>query len=92
MRLLLFVGGGELELNLNNTVQLIAIISFAAVLVKKLIVSPLQTAITALNAAVQELKAVLSRLEQDQKNIDIRLTRVEESAKSAHKRIDGLEE
>lgn len=85
------IGGVNLELNLSNTVQLITVIGFIVAVVKYTIISPLQTAITTLNQAVGELKAMLKSLENDQKNIDTRLIRVEESTKSAHKRIDGLE-
>lgn len=83
-------GGGALELNLSNTVQLITIISFTAGLIKFLIVKPLQTAITALKEAITEMKDMLFRLDQDQKGMDKRLVAVEESAKSAHKRLDGM--
>lgn len=79
-----------MELNLSNTVQLITIISFTAGLIKFLIVKPLQTAITALKEAITEMKDMLFRLDQDQKGIDKRLVAVEESAKSAHKRLDGM--
>jgi len=80
-----------LELNMSNTVQLITIVGFASLVVKLLIISPLQTAITALNDAVKELKTMLSTLDKEQKESGTRLTRVEESVKSAHKRLDGLE-
>ncbi len=87
----LFLLGGEgLELNLNNTVQIITIISFAAVLVKYLIVAPLQTAINALKEAITEMKNMISCLSDEQKCIDKRLVAVEESTKSAHKRIDEM--
>ena len=84
-------GGGELELNLNNTVQLVTIITFTAGLVKYLIVQPLQTAITSLKEAVTDMKNMIFRMEQEQKCIDKRLVAVEESAKSFHKRLDGME-
>ena len=87
----IFIGGEGLELNLNNTVQIIAIIAFAAGVVKYMVVIPLQGAIITLERAVEELKTVLCRMDQDQKGIDKRLVAVEESAKSAHKRLDGLE-
>lgn len=80
-----------MELNLSNTVQLITVVGFAAVLVKQLIINPLQTAIASLNKAVEDLKSVLTRIEREQNSIDRRLVVVEESAKSAHKRIDGME-
>jgi hypothetical protein len=80
-----------MELNLSNTVQLITIITFTAGMVKFLIVKPLQTAIAALKEAITEMKNMMFRIDQDQKGIDKRLVAVEESAKSAHKRLDGLE-
>lgn len=80
-----------MELNLSNTVQLITVISFTSLFVKYLIVNPLQSAIDALKEAVAEIKAILCRMDNEQKGIDKRLVAVEESAKSAHKRIDGLE-
>lgn len=80
-----------MELNLSNTVQLVTIITFTAGLVKYLIVNPLQTAITALKEAVTDMKNMIFRIDQDQKGIDKRLVAIEESTKSLHKRVDGLE-
>lgn len=80
-----------MELNLNNTVQIITIVGFAAAVVKYLIVTPLQMSIGQLQRAIEKMEAVLSDLAEEQKSIDKRLVAVEESAKSAHKRIDGME-
>lgn len=80
-----------MELTLSNTVQIISVIGFLALLVKQLIITPLQTTISSLNRAVEELKGVLTRIEREQNSIDRRLVVVEESAKSAHKRLDGME-
>ncbi|TCL35662.1 hypothetical protein EV210_111128 [Anaerospora hongkongensis] len=80
-----------MELTLSNTVQIISVIGFLALLVKQLIINPLQAAISSLNKAVEELKGVLTRIEREQNHIDRRLVVVEESAKSAHKRLDGME-
>lgn len=90
MALFLF-GGGVLELNLSNTVQIISIVGFASVSVKYLIVNPLQTAIDSLQKAIVKMETLLERLEQDQKSMDKRLVVCEESTKSAHKRLDSLE-
>jgi hypothetical protein len=84
-------GGEELELNLTNTLQIIAIIGFAAGIVKQLLVKPLQLAIDSLQKAIEKMEIVLSHLSEDQKGIDKRLVAVEESTKSAHKRLDGME-
>jgi len=79
------------ELNLNNTVQIIAVIGFAAGIVKLLIVKPLQGAIETLQKAIDKMETMLNNLSEEQKSIDKRLVAVEESTKSAHKRIDGME-
>ena len=84
-------GDEGLELNLNNTVQIIAIIGAAAGLVKLVIVQPLQTSINLLKEAITKMKDTLSRVADEQKCIDKRLVVVEESTKSAHKRLDGME-
>ena len=85
------MGGGELEITLTNAVQLITVVGFVSLLVKQLIINPLQTAIVTLNKAVDDLKTVLTRIEREQNSIDRRLVVVEESTKSAHKRLDGME-
>jgi len=79
------------ELNLNITVQLITVIGFASVIVKLLIVKPLQGAIETLQRAIDKMETMLNNLSEEQKGIDKRLVAVEESTKSAHKRIDGME-
>ena len=80
-----------MELNLNNTVQLITVIGFASVIVKLLIVKPLQGAIETLQKSIEKMETMLNNLSEEQKSIDKRLVAVEESSKSAHKRIDGME-
>lgn len=81
-----------MELTLSNTVQVLTIVTFAAGLVKYLIVNPLQVAIKGLQISIDELKAVVDRIDCDQRASDKRLVAVEVSAKSAHKRLDRLEE
>jgi len=79
------------EINLSNTVQIITIVGFAAVVVKLLVVHPLQISISQLQRAIEKMEDVLSNLADEQKCIDKRLVAVEESTKSAHKRLDGME-
>jgi predicted nucleic acid-binding Zn-ribbon protein len=80
---------------LGNIVAIITIIAAGAGIVagitKYVVVNPLQWAISTLNEAVKELNSMLGHLAEEQKNIDKRLVAVEESTKSAHKRIDGME-
>lgn len=85
-----------MQLTLNDIVQFVAIImpiiGLATALVKLMIINPLQAAIAALKDAVSDVKDILTHLAEEQKNIDKRLVAVESSSKSAHHRIDGIEE
>ena len=80
-----------MELNLNNTVEILGIIGFTAGVLKYIVIDPIQQAMKALEEAMKELKGMLKELSEDQRDIDKRLVAVEESAKQAHKRIDGIE-
>lgn len=80
-----------MEITLSNSVEIIAILTFAAALLRYTVIVPLQTAIATLKEAVDEVKTMLKELSDDQRSIDKRLVAVEESAKQAHKRLDGME-
>ena len=80
-----------MELNLNNTVEILGIIGFAGGVLKYIVIDPIQQAMAAIKEAMEELKGMLKELSEDQRDIDKRLVAVEESAKQAHKRIDGIE-
>lgn len=62
-----------------------------AFIVRWVIIKPLQGTITTLTKSVEELEKTLSILSAETKDIDRRLTRVEESSKSAHHRVDEHE-
>ena len=80
-----------MELNLSNTVEILGIIGFTGGVLKYIVIDPIQQAMTTIKEAMEELKGMLKELSEDQRNIDKRLVAVEESAKQAHKRIDGIE-
>jgi biopolymer transport protein ExbB/TolQ len=84
-----------MNLPLDSIVQWItilgALLTLTSYLLKHMIVSPLQTAITTLKDAVNELKKMLEKVEDVQQDIDKRLVAVEQSAKSAHHRLGRLE-
>ena len=80
-----------MELNLNNTVEILGIIGFTAGVLKYIVIDPIQQAMATIKEAMEELKGMLKELSEDQRDIDKRLVAVEESAKQAHKRIDGIE-
>lgn len=80
-----------MELNLSNTVEILGIIGFTGGVLKYIVIDPIQQAMATIKEAMEELKGMLKELSEDQRNIDKRLVAVEESAKQAHKRIDGIE-
>lgn len=77
-------------------VQITAVAGFVGGIIgwciNKGIISPLSIAITALQETIKEFRDVVDNLKQEQHEIDKRLVVVEQSAKSAHHRLDGLEE
>jgi prefoldin subunit 5 len=80
-----------LEINLSNLVQLITIAVFVGAGINLIVIKPLGSAITALKDTILDLKNAIENTEKARQDMDKRLVRVEESTKSAHHRIDGLE-
>lgn len=82
-------------MELNEIVSYTVIISFAAAVVQYVVIRPLQASISSLGEAVSALRTLLQdiecRLNTETRNLDTRIVCVEESTKSAHKRIDALE-
>ena len=82
-------------MELNDIVSYTVIISFAAAIIQYIIIRPLQQSIASLGEAVTKLEQLLNdincRLNSETRNLDTRIVCVEESTKSAHKRIDALE-
>ena len=82
-------------MELNEIVSYTVIISFSAAVVQYVVIRPLQASISALGEAVSSLRSLLQdiecRLNTETRNLDTRLVCIEESCKSAHKRIDTLE-
>ncbi|MBU2702284.1 prefoldin subunit 5 [Sporomusaceae bacterium BoRhaA] len=81
-----------MEINLGNLVQLITIAVFVGGGINLIVIKPLGSAITALKETIIDLKNAIEKTEEARQDMDKRLVRVEESTKSAHHRIDGLEE
>ena len=82
-------------MGLNDIVSMTVIISFAAAVIQYVIIRPVQLSIATLCEAVTELRQLLQdincRLNTETRNLDTRIVCVEESTKSAHKRLDTLE-
>jgi prefoldin subunit 5 len=79
------------EINLGNLVQLITIAVFVGAGINLIVIKPLGSAITALKDTILDLKNAIENTEKARQDMDKRLVRVEESTKSAHHRIDGIE-
>ena len=77
-------------LNLATTVQLIAIVTFIATVLNYTIIKPLKDSISALGVTIAKMDSTVERLVDNDVSLDRRLTIVEQSAKSAHHRIDEI--
>ena len=80
-----------MNIGLENATIYIAIVTFSVWIAKCLIVSPLKESISGLQRAIEKLEKSISILDSKIDQHDARLVRVEESACSAHKRIDRLD-
>ena len=80
-----------MNIGLENTTIYISIVTFSVWIAKCLIVSPLKESISGLQRAIEKLEKSISIMDSKIDQHDARLVRVEESACSAHKRIDRLD-
>jgi hypothetical protein len=77
---------------INNIAQIVIIAGFIGGGINYFIIQPLGSAIAALKETIQDLQKMIREGESARQEMDKRLVRVEESTKSAHHRMDGLEE
>lgn len=70
---------------LTVTIQITVIASFVGSVFSYIFLKPI-------NTSIQELTKTLQKMQLSQHEMDSRLVRTEESTKSAHHRIDGLED
>lgn len=70
---------------LTIAVQMTAIMSVIGGVISYIFLQPL-------NQAIKNLQLLITNTQEQQRLIDLRLVRVEESTKSAHHRIDGIED
>jgi peptidoglycan hydrolase CwlO-like protein len=80
-----------MNIGLENATIYISIVTFSVWIAKCLIVSPLKESISGLQRAIEKLEKSISIMDSKIDQHDARLVRVEESACSAHKRIDRLD-
>ena len=70
---------------LTIAVQMTAIMSVIGGVISYIFLQPL-------NKAIKNLQLLITNTQEQQRLIDLRLARVEESTKSAHHRIDGIDD
>ena len=70
---------------LTIAVQMTAIMSVIGGVISCIFLQPL-------NRAIKNLQLLITNTQEQQRLIDLRLARVEESTKSAHHRIDGIDD
>lgn len=77
--------------SLEIIVEIIAIISFGATVVNYIVIKPLRISIDMLSTAVQELKNLLSEVEEEEATLDKRVTVNENKINNLTDRVDKLE-
>ena len=77
--------------SLEIIVEIIAIISFGATVVNYIVIKPLRISIDMLSVAVQELKNLLSAVEEEEATLDKRVTVNENKINTLTDRVDKLE-
>lgn len=77
--------------SLEIIVEIIAIISFGATVVNYIVIKPLRISIDMLSVAVQELKNLLSEVEEEEASLDKRVTVNENKINTLTDRVDKLE-
>ena len=70
---------------LTIAVQMTAIMSVIGGVISYIFLQPL-------NQAIKNLQLLITNTQEQQRLIDLRLARVEESTKSAHRRIDSIDD
>lgn len=78
--------------SLEIIVEIIAIISFGATAVNYIVIKPLRISIDMLSVAVQELKNLLSEVEEEEADLDKRVTVNENKLTNLTGRVEKLEE
>lgn len=81
-----------MNISLESLVQIITIIGFAGGVVNYVVVRPLKDAVNTLSKSLDRLEQVLSEVKEREITLEQRVAHNEESVKTAHKRIDRLEQ
>ena len=81
-----------MDISLHSIVEMITIISFAGGILNYVIVKPLRDAINVLSKSLDRLEQTLTDVKEKEITLEQRVSNNEQSIKTAHKRIDRLEE
>lgn len=81
-----------MNLSLHDVVEILTIISFAGGVMNFVIVKPLREAVNTLSKSLDKLEQMLSNVKDKEIALEQRVSNNEEKIKTAHKRIDRLEE
>ena len=73
------------------TAAVVGVAGLAGTVFYYAVIHPLTEAIADLRGLIRDMRDDLQRNEEKRQEMDLRLVAVEESAKSAHHRIDGIE-
>lgn len=80
-----------MSITLGNASVYIAIISFAAALLKLVVITPLQQSIARLEQSIEKLSAQLEKIDDAVSEQAERIVAVERDLRNAQKRLDLLE-
>ena len=75
----------------NGITAAVGLAGLAGTIFYYAVIKPLTGAIADLRDLIRDMRDDLQRNEEKRQEMDLRLVAVEESAKSAHHRIDGIE-
>ena len=75
----------------NGITAAVGLAGLAGTIFYYAVIKPLTGAIADLRELIHDMREDLQRNEEKRQEMDLRLVAVEESAKSAHHRIDGIE-
>jgi peptidoglycan hydrolase CwlO-like protein len=82
----------DLNIFLSNTASAVAVAGGLGTLFYKLTLNPLNNEIERMRRILDRIEMRLDKIDEKVDGMDVRVAKVEESAKSAHKRLDGLEQ
>lgn len=81
----------DFNIMLPNMASAVAVAGGLGTIFYKLTLNPLNNEIERMGKILDRIEARLDKMDEKVDEMDVRVAKVEESTKSAHKRLDGLE-